>query len=287
VIPAYNAEKHIAEAIDSALSQTFSELEVIVVDDGSTDSTGHVATAYGEHVRYRRQQNRGSGAACGTGVELATGEWIAFLDADDAWTPDKLRLQLEECKTFAISHTDMYYFGEGLPGDVLKSGVSRLERGHVLEPLLLHNFIAKSSVLVRRDVFLEAGGFPSRYHTVEDWPLWLSICARYELGCVDLPLLRYRVHKSSKSMSARKTMSDHKRIIDDAFSEGGVGHAYAHLKPVAYATSYRIHGHYAAEAGDWPFSMYCSGRALLAEPTNLRTWKTLIKASLIPFGVAY
>ncbi len=98
VIPAYNVEKYIGRAIDSVLAQTRRPDEIIVVDDGSTDNTAEVIRSYGSKVCFIRQENAGASVARNTGVQAATSEWIAFLDADDEWLPEKLQLQIEHLK---------------------------------------------------------------------------------------------------------------------------------------------------------------------------------------------
>jgi glycosyltransferase involved in cell wall biosynthesis len=287
VMPAYNSERHIRESIDSVLAQSHRDLELIVVDDGSRDGTAGVLASYGDRIRVITQPNEGSGAACNHGVREARGEWIALLDSDDLWLPQKLERQLQVCGDKAISYTDMTYFGDSIKTEIRRSSFSPGRTGLVIEELLIDNFIPKSSVLVRRDVYLEAGGFPGRYYTVEDWPLWLAICAKHEVGYVDEPLLRYRVHAQSKSMAARKTMADHERILADAFAPGGVGARWPKLYRKALAMSWRINCHYAAGAGDWTFALRCAAQAIRLEPGVKSAWKNAVKAALIPLGVPY
>lgn len=287
VIPAYNAERYIAAAVDSALAQTYPNCEVIVVDDGSTDGTPQILAGYGDRIRVHRQANGGSSAACNAGVELARGRWVAFLDADDLWLPDKTRLQVERCGRFAISHTDSWCFGDSLSQDVRRSSFEPLYAGQVLERLLVVNFITKSSVLMLRDVYLEAGGFGSSYPAVEDWPLWLRVCAKHEIGLVDEPLVRYRVHAQSKSMAARRTAGDHLRIIRDAFAPGGVGAHLPQLRRAALRSSYAVNCHYAAQTGDWSFAARCALNALMYGPSDVSSWKMLAKTLLMPLGRPY
>ncbi|MHC5141971.1 MAG: glycosyltransferase family 2 protein, partial [Planctomycetota bacterium] len=98
VIPAYNAEKHIARAIESVLAQTRPADEVIVIDDGSSDATAEVVRSFGDKVIFIQQENAGASVARNAGIEAATSDWIAFLDADDEWLPNKLQLQVEHFK---------------------------------------------------------------------------------------------------------------------------------------------------------------------------------------------
>lgn len=287
IIPAYNAETHLRDSVDSALSQTHGKCEIIVVDDGSTDRTPGILAEYGNRIRVVRQDNRGSPAACNTGAAVAKGAWIAFLDADDVWSPEKTARQLEACGDAAMSHTDSVCFGESLNGELRRSRFETPYSGQVLEQLLVRNFITKSSVMMRRDVYSRYGGFDEAFVGVEDWPLWLKVCAEHELGYLPDAVVRYRVHTESKSMKARKMLADHIRIINWAFGPQGVGNGLAHLRIKALASSYQINSHYAATSGDWIFAAYCALRALGYEPGAVPNWKRLIKSALIPLGVRY
>lgn len=287
IIPAYNAAKYLPESVNSALAQTYSEREIIIVDDGSTDGTSQILGEYGDSIRVVVQTNQGSAAACNAGVAVAKGEWIAFLDADDVWLPEKLARQIEHCGKTAISHTDSVCFGEALHFEVRRSSFEPPYSGKVLKELMIRNFITKSTVLMRHQVFQDIGGFDPSYIAVEDWPFFLKVCAEHELGYLPEALVRYRVHKKSKSMQGRKTLADHLRIINSAFDLKGVGKSFPELRNKAFASSYQVNCHYSAESGDWPFAIYCALQALRYEPTAKRTWKNLVKSALIPFGVQY
>ena len=287
IIPAYNAAKYLRETLDSALNQTYRDTEVVVVDDGSTDETPGILEAYGDRIRVLRQENQGRAAACNAGVGVAQGEWVAFLDADDIWLPAKLERQVDECSQFAISHTNAYFFGEQFSEDVLKTSMIPKVGGWVLERLLLQNFVTCSSVMLSREVYRHYGGFDPSFYYIEDWPLWLRICAEHQLGYVATPLVRYRVHATSKSMKVRQTMSDLLRIVDEAFGPGGVAHGRVALRRLALGNCYRGNGECAGTVGDWAFSMRCAIRSLQYQPFVGRTWKVLVKAGLIPLGVKY
>ncbi|MBL8495637.1 MAG: glycosyltransferase [Rhodocyclaceae bacterium] len=287
IVPAYNAETYLRETLDSALGQTYSNCEIIVVDDGSTDSTLAILAEYGEKIRVIRQQNRGSACARNAGVAAAHGEWIAFLDADDIWLPEKTAKQIASCGEFAISHTDSVCFGETLEHELLRSSFEPPYAGKVLKQLLVINFITNSTVMVRRDVFNRFGGFDETYVTCEDWALWLRICAENELGYLSDPVVRYRFHKKSKSTMSRRTLIARLRILDEAFAPGGVGEVHARMRSPALASAYQVTSHFAADAGDWRFALSCAANSLRYRPSDVRTWKNLLKAALIPLGVAY
>lgn len=287
VIPAYNAQKYIKCAVDSALTQTYRNFEVVVVDDGSTDDTREILKEYGSSIRLICQHNEGTAAACNAGVLAAGGERIAFLDADDQWLPQKLERQMRDCADFAISHTDSICFGDECSAEVRRSAIQKMYSGFVLEKLVVSNFITKSTVIVSRDVYRDAGGFASKYDAVEDWPLWMKICAKHELGYVAEPLARYRVHQLSKSMRARLTDAAHMKIIGDAFSEDGVAREFVGLRRPAIAQSSAINAHYAAMSGDWFWAARCAFRSICNGNFGPQNWKILVKTMLSPLGVKY
>lgn len=287
VIPAYNAEKYIRETIDSALAQTYKNKEIIVVDDGSTDRTPEILEEYGSKILVVRQSNKGSAGACNAGVAVASGVWVCFLDADDIWLPEKLSLQIKCCGKNVISHTDSVCFGDAVVGEIRRSSFEPPYSGRVLEELLVINFISKSTVMMRRDIFNQYGGFDESYVTCEDWPFWIRVCADHELGYLPEPVVRYRVHLKSKSMLSRRTLIARLRIINAAFTPGGAAQSLPHLRRKALASAYQVTCHYASESGDWPFALNCSLHALWYEPFSARAWKSLAKSALIPVGVKY
>lgn len=287
IIPAYNAEKYLRETLDSALAQTYPNYEVIVVDDGSTDGTNDILDEYGTRIRVAHQANGGSAAACNTGVAVAKGKWVCFLDADDIWLPNKLVVQAQHGGRYIISHTDSVCFGATLPQEVRRSSFEPLYAGQILDKLMIVNFITKSTVMMRRDVYNEYGGFDESYEACEDWPFWIKVCADHELGYIPEPLVRYRVHAKSKSMKSRRTLPARLRILEEAFSAGGVAHALAHLRPRSLASAYQVSCHFALEAGDWRYAYHCGLNALRYAPFVSSTWKNLVKASLMPFGYKY
>jgi len=287
IIPAYNAENYIKESVDSAITQTYKNIEIIVVNDGSTDSTPNILNQYGKKIRVIHQSNRGRSAANNTGILKANGEWIAFLDADDTWLENKVSNQMEACRNYSISHSDSICVGEKLEKEIIRSTISPLHSGKVLKKLLVENFITKSTVMVKREVLQKYGGFDESYECVIDWPLWLKICYDNELGYLSKALVRYRVHPESVSMKCRRTLPAHLRVIEEAFRKGGVGEKFPELKKAAKISSYSINCHYAAESGDWRFAVYCGMKSLLHGKRDVRVLKNIIKALLIPMGVKY
>ena len=195
IVPVFNAELYITETIQSALAQTHADLEVIVVDDGSTDGTIERLRAFDGRVEIHRQPNGGVAAARNRGARVASGEWLAFLDADDIWLPTKVQRQLA-CSRGPMVYTDRYNIGARGELPEIQSLVTPMHDGDLFLPLLLEgNFITASSVLLRRDVFDEVGGFFEELRGTEDWDLWVRIAAAgHTINIVREPLLQYRFH---------------------------------------------------------------------------------------------
>lgn len=281
IIPAYNAAKYLRETLDSVFAQTYPFFEVIVVDDGSTDATPSILTEYSDRIQVLNQSNRGSAAARNFGAKHAKGKWLAFVDADDIWLPSKLALQIDRCGQYDISHTDSMCFGETLAMEVRRSSFETPYWGNVLEKLLVRNFITNSSVIVRREVFFLHGGLDESLGGVEDWALWSKICAEHELGYLPEPVVRYRIHRQSKSMQSRKRILDHLRIIDTNFGSSGVGGSLNHLRSQALASSYGIISNFAEQAGDRKFALVCAARALRYQLLRPAAWRAFLRATVL------
>jgi glycosyltransferase involved in cell wall biosynthesis len=199
VIPAYNAALYLAATIASALDQTHPHVEVIVVDDGSTDDTPRIARGFSGPVIYVSQKNAGQSAARNLGISVSRGEFIAFLDADDLWEPTKCTRQLEAFRRraeYSLVHTGRTVIDEH--DRVLRSMDVPPPPEDGLVDLLKRNVITTSSVMVRADR-LEDTPFADGIQGCEDWDLWLRLADAGPLGYVSEPLTRYRVHSSNIS----------------------------------------------------------------------------------------
>ncbi len=210
IIPIYNAAGFIGEAIESLAAQTFSPSEIIVVDDGSTDNTKLVLDGLisGGDIKYIFQENQGPAAARNTGIKNSHGEFIAFLDADDIWSSDKLQRQMElfNNPSVGLVYSDVEYFGDPYKFKLFSESVRKFYRGRVTSDLLRHNFIPTSSVIVRRSLFDEAGYFLENNVKLgigEDYHLWLRLSLLSEFDFVEDPLVRYRIHGSQVTNGSR------------------------------------------------------------------------------------
>lgn len=212
VIPAFNAERFLAEAIRSALNQLLPPLEVIVVDDGSTDGTGEIARSFGEPVRCIRRENAGPSAARNRGIREARGEFIAFLDADDRWLPG----HLAEAARVLVAHPHLRWFCAAY--EIRTADRARVIRQVYTGPLVenayikdcframaLHGVAWTGVMVIRRDVLLEAGGFHEAFSHGEDRDLWFRIALRYpQIGYSRAPAAIYWRFRSD-SLTASDT----------------------------------------------------------------------------------
>ena len=212
IIPAYNAASHIGETLDSVLCQTYPRREIIVVDDGSTDDTPRCLEPYRSSIHYIGQENAGVGAARNAGLKTASGDYIAFLDADDLWLPEKLEVQLEGAKKHPesglIACDGIRFDGTGARGKLFgESLAKRLHAategevtGYVYRDLIKGNLIsAPVQTLIPRSVVENMGPMLEDVHTCEDWDYYLRIALTYPITFHRHLLVRYRHRPSSLS----------------------------------------------------------------------------------------
>ena len=216
VIPAYNYGHLVIGAVKSALAQTYRRIEIIVVDDGSTDDTAEKLAPYRDRIRYVYQENRGLSAARNAGIRLARGEWVALLDADDVWHPRKTEVQLNVIAgrdDVALVGSPKHYtpMPEDLPDPVVRPlGVRQF---------LLSAPIGPSSALVRRTCFDEVGYFDEALGSIEDRDMWLRLASRHAAIQVDCPCWCYARHPGQMSQHAARMYHNYVRVLRKFFAE--------------------------------------------------------------------
>jgi glycosyltransferase involved in cell wall biosynthesis len=218
IIPCYNSAQFIGEAVQSALRQTHTDTTVLVVDDGSTDEGARIARGFGDRVTVIRQQNSGPSAARNRALDAAVGTFVAFLDADDRWHPEKVARQvafLEEHPHCGLVHTAIRHIDAAgnVTGRPHNAPLRRETHGNCLERLLLKNTIAMSSVLLRRDL-LQGEGFLTDVRGPEDWELWLRLAPRTQCGFLDEELTDYRFHDTNLTRQVEAMLSAELTVID-------------------------------------------------------------------------
>ena len=203
VIPSYNRKDFLKRSIDSAINQTKKPLEIIVVDDGSTDGTEAMIKSDYDFVKFIKQKNKGVSAARNIGIKVSIGEWICFLDSDDEWKKDKLEKQINAMKSnpgYKFFHSNEIWIKNGLRINQKKK--HKKYGGDIFDKCLDMCRISPSSVMIDKTVFDEVGNFNEDLVVCEDYELWLRICDKYRVFFIDEPLIiKYGGHQGQLSYS--------------------------------------------------------------------------------------
>lgn len=254
VIPTYNYGRFIWDAIASVFAQTHPAAEVIVIDDGSTDETESVVRGFSEPITYIRQKNLGVCAARNLGIENSFGELIAFLDADDTWLPNKLDKQVakfSEDPEIGLVHCGMREFDDKT-GKTIAYHITGGE-GWVAEELALWEKPVivgpGGSIVVRRDVIEDVGGFDPRLKNGEDWEFCLRIATKYKVGFVAEPLVNYRNHGKNATKNINEMERSTLLAWEKAFHTSD--HNIIRLKRRSYGNLHKVLAGSYLESGEF------------------------------------
>jgi glycosyltransferase involved in cell wall biosynthesis len=225
VIPVYNGERYLAECLESVKKQTWPSIETIVVDDGSTDRSVEIASK-DARVRLIRQSNRDVSAARNAGIQASQGEFVAFLDYDDLWLPEKVERQMgcfAQNPGTDVVFTDVIKFDDDgrtrHPQD-RRRWASRLNGPRAFQSLAKKNPILPSAVMAKKGSLLRAGLFDERFKTCGDYEMWLRMAGRgMRFVYLDHPLTRYRVHSANTGRKIEVMHDDRLLAVRTAFSD--------------------------------------------------------------------
>jgi glycosyltransferase involved in cell wall biosynthesis len=248
IIPSYNCARYLGRAIDSVCEQTYKDYEIVLVDDGSTDDTKDVAMQYGGKVTYLYQQNQGLSAARNQGISKASGELLAYLDADDAWYPEKLERQvafLDAHPECGMVHSEMSIINE--QDEVLhvrfyEETKRAVPQGYCLPQLLLRCHIQPVTVVERRNVFDLVGGFEKQLLVAQDYLHWIMIAAEGQaVGYLAEPLGKYRWRAGSLIGNRPRLLEDYIRICDILLHEKPIASRHGEkCADILRARSYKV-----------------------------------------------
>jgi len=267
LIPTYNRATIITKAIDSALAQTYQSVEIVVVDDGSTDHTREVIAGYGDKIVYVYQENRGIAGARNTGFRHCSGAYIAFLDSDDYWLPEKLSRQMElfrqhpeygmvACQCASID-------AQGNFRKKNRPGAS----GWILEALFYKNFIRTSAAVVTRHCIETVGYFDESLRECEEYDLWLRIAARFPIGFINEPLAVYTDNPAGVSTDSLAGRLHRLRVLEKQYLQERIA---PHLYSRRIADTCHYIGRHYGERGNFAEALQYLRRAQRLSPLFLK-----------------
>ncbi len=273
VIPTYNSGSYVVEAIESVLAQTYKNFEILVVDDGSTDDTKEVLVKYEGKIRYLYKSNGGVSLARNYGIEHSAGDYVAFLDADDVWLPEKLVKQMAaiarepgaEAAHTAFSIGDVKLETIGM-GKVLRS------EQEVLDDLFFVGNVVgtPSSVVVEKEMLARIGGFDPELSQCADWDMWIRIALATGIVFVDEPLIKYRQHDGNMSNNAVLLESDSTLMFDKAFNLEGLPYHIRTKRQAVYAKNFMVLAGTYFRAGRYKDFVRCAAKAVSLDRSQFK-----------------
>lgn len=289
IIPVYNGEKYIAEALDSALNQTFTDYEVIVVNDGSVDSTEDIVANYvqkhPEKIFYFYQKNRGLAAARNAAIHYSKGKYLALLDADDRWLPERLEETvkvMENDSTVGLVHSNIIRFSDNGVLDIPKRKTKYLN-GMIFNHIFLRDaHIACPTVLIRRSSLDELGMFDENlsYLGCEDRDLWLRIARHSKVSYIDKVLAYYRINANSMSHNQDKMHKARLYVVDKHVPED-TEYSEFHLRKKALARIYRDRGDVFLSIRQFQDARESYKEAINYHPFNIWSWVNYLKTWIL------
>lgn len=223
IIPVYNGADYLREAIDSALAQTYPNIEVIVVNDGSTDGgmTEEIALSYGEKIRYFRKENGGVSSALNRGIREMTGEYFSWLSHDDVFYPDKTAVQVACLRDFGggvILYGDYDLIDQGSQF-VGARRVRQTAPGTIYFALIMEGAVNGCTVLVPRSCFAEVGVFDEKLRTSQDFDMWFRLAGKYGFRHIAKPLFKSRIHPGQGSLTIASHLAEQNVLYINALRE--------------------------------------------------------------------
>lgn len=239
VIPVYNAENTIAETIESVIKQTFTDFELVIINDGSTDNSSGILYSFTDkRIRIIDIENSGASSARNLGIDNTCGKYISFIDSDDLWEESKIEKQLNALqinKDCEVVYSWTMYIDEN--GDKLHPIKPVDFTGDVYKKMLINNFIGSgSNILAKRDAVISAGKFDSELTYAEEWDLFIRLSINHNFAVIKEYLVYYRQSASSQSSSIEDFEKGTLEVIDRAYKQAS--QQYKYLKPKAISSLY-------------------------------------------------
>ncbi len=275
IIPTYNRESFLRKAIASVLNQTFADVTIIVVDDGGEDTTRHVVEGFKEErIKYiRNKMNMGEGRVRNIGVLNSTANYIAFLDDDDEWLPEKLELQLDLLEERSPKVGGVYTGVTAIqnPGGAILYNRIPEKRGDIYHEMIRENVVGTSStVLLRRECFERVGLFDESIPYGLDYDMWIRISKDFHFECIEKSLVNYHVHKGQLTNDTKKLIAGEEAMLRKYES-------FFALDRRSYSKRYSYLGLLYRENGDIRKAWNSSLKALKIYPFQKKKYSSLCK----------
>jgi glycosyltransferase involved in cell wall biosynthesis len=275
IIPAFNAQATIKETIASVQAQTFSDFEIIVIDDGSTDNTLKILQQITDsRLRIFSYSNGGTAVARNRGISQATGDYIAFLDADDLWTPNKLERQLQALKTHpeaGVAYSWTYFLDE--IGNKSYADTSTSYEGYVYAYLIVTNFLHNgSNPLILKQAIDTVGLFDQALHPCEDWDFYIRLASIYPFVLIPEPQVVYRQARGTATSKIELIEKKMLNVIDRAFRAAPSNLQHLKRHSIAGVYKYLIQQYLKYEKGNYDYLKFATENLLKAisiQPTIL------------------
>lgn len=299
IIPAYNASAHIVETLESVFAQHYEPMEIIVVDDGSSDGTAElVAKAY-PSVRVIRKQNGGAASARNAGIRIATGDYIAFLDADDFWLPGKLHAQYRYfqahpevrllCTDFAVWRANEHGFFAppstlAIDDSICDDEIDVTRSGWLYHKLLMDCTVWTSTVMMHRSLVEEVGEFDESLRLGQDYDYWLRASRTTPIGTLQRPFAFYRQHPESATKRGA-SVNYGAIILSNALQKWGTSSPNGESIPrqqvlKRIADIHFSNGYHHYQRGTHYLALRELWHSLLMKPFRVKTWTYLVLASI-------
>lgn len=290
VIPTYNRPQKLLRAVDSVINQSYQDLEIIVVDDYPGEDNQDLLPTYGPLRYIQHNKNRGAPIARNNGILAAQGKYIALLDDDDEWKPQKLECQIERFNKLS-DNFGLVYSGRDIVrrGEIIKTYIPKHE-GKVYSTLLQKNIIPSETPLIRRECFGVIGLFDPRFKSSQDWDLWLRIASEYKVATVTKSLaISHESHKRRISTDMNRKYQGHKQLLEkhkSAFESHPAALAQLERQLGIFATqsgrnlegfNYLLSA-YSYDPSDWPILLYL---IMSVTPNPVREWLFNIRSEAI------
>ena len=279
VIATFNMGRYLPQAVQSVLSQTYGNVEILIIDDGSNDDTAQIIRRWDqdERVRVYRQPNGGQAQARNRGVALSKGQYVAFLDADDEWLSHKLSRQMPLFANPQVGVVYSEYECMDAEGRALPKPPTRMFRGRVTAALLIDNFVSFQTAVVRRECLERHGAFDESVRMGDDYDLWLRLSAHYAFDFIPQPTARYRVWSGQMSKNYRRRYESAIRTMR-RFLEHNPGLVSAAQIRAAWAHTYTGRGNNALwQERKRAAAMQDYLRALSFRPHHWPAWRAILR----------